>query len=33
MFKAAREFEGQYLECLRVEKMENKFNKEWRDRL
>lgn len=33
MFKAAREFEGQYLECLRVEKLENKFNKEWRDRL
>lgn len=33
MFKAAREFEGQYLECLRVEKVDNKYNKEWRDRL
>lgn len=33
MFKAAREFEGQYLECLRVEKADNKYNKEWRDRL
>lgn len=33
LFKAAREFEGQYLECLRVEKLENKFNREWRDRL
>jgi len=33
LFKAAREFENQYLECLSVEKVANKFNKEWRDRL
>jgi hypothetical protein len=33
LFKAAREFENQYLECLSVEKVSNKFNKEWRDRL
>jgi hypothetical protein len=33
LFKAAREFENQYLECLTVEKVANKYNKEWRDRL
>jgi len=33
LFKAAREFENQYLECLTVEKAANKYNKEWRDRL
>lgn len=33
LFKAAREFEQQYLDCLRVERLDNKFNKEWRDRL
>ena len=33
IFKAAREFEYQYLECLRVDRSDNKFNKEWKDRL
>ena len=33
LFKAAREFEYTYLECLKVEKNDNKFNREWRDRL
>ena len=33
LFKAAREFENQYLECLNVEKVANKYNREWRDRL
>jgi hypothetical protein len=32
-FKAAREFEAQYLECLRVERTDNKFHKEWKDRM
>jgi hypothetical protein len=32
-FKSAREFESQYLDCLRVERSDNKFNKEWKDRM
>ena len=32
-FKAAREFEAAYNECFGVERSDNKFNKEWKDRL
>lgn len=32
-FKTAREFEGQYVECLRVERSDNRFNKEWKERM
>ena len=31
-FKAAREFENAYFECLHCEIGSNNYNKEWRDR-
>ena len=33
MYKAAREFKAQFDECLYVERSDNRFNKEWKDRL
>ena len=33
LFKAAREFEYQYQECMKVERADNKFFREWKDRL
>ncbi len=33
MFKAAREFESQYYECMKADKGESKFFREWKDRL
>jgi hypothetical protein len=33
MFKAAREFETQYYDCMKADKGESKFFREWKDRL
>jgi hypothetical protein len=33
LFRAAREFKICYDECMRPERAENKFNREWRERL
>lgn len=32
LFRAARDFEAKYWECMTVDKMDNPFNREWKER-